>query len=432
MNQLAPTAFVRPAARPSAHWLLWAIVGFFVIAVVWASVTSLDRTVRATGRVIPTGQLQIISNPEGGIVQRIEARVGETVARGSPLLLLDRTQTGAELGSNMVVTGALGLKIARLSAEVAGTEPVYPAVTDPALLTQIGVERSLHAARMGDLRNSIAAAEARYEGALREASSAAAQLRARTAVRDEKRRELEVIRPLVDKGIEPRLSLVQAQSAVDTSTSEAEAAAAQLARARAAIAETESARRAAREQWRAQAATELVAAQAELGAKDQVLPALRNRADRTVVRAPVAGIINRVLVTTVGGSVQPGQPLVEIVPANDELLIEAPVAPSDIAAIAIGQRARVSITAYNRSTYGLLDARVIAISPDALVNEKTGQAFYSIRVKTRANQIADAAGRMHPIGPGMVAEVDLLGEKRTIMEYLLSPLFDVGRTALRE
>jgi len=431
MNQMT-TEFARPATRRSSSMLLWAIAAFFVIAVVWAAFTKLDKTVRATGRVIPTTQLQIVSNPEGGIIQRILVHVGDAVTAGMPLLELDRTQTRADLGSGKVTVGALELKIARLSAEVAGREPQYPAVADPALAEQVAIERSLHLARMADLAHATQVADARLEAAQREAASAAALLRSRETIRDEKLHEVTVIGPLVEKGIEPRLSLVQAQAAADSARADAQSALATLARTQAQIAEARSARSEALQQWRAQAATELAAAQAEYGARGQALPALENRAARTVVRAPVSGTVNRVLVTTTGSAIQPAQPLVEIVPGNDVLLIDARVLPSDIATIAIGQPAKVSLTAYNRATYGLLDATVVSISPDALVDEKSGQSFYTIRVRTKANQMADADGKMHPIGPGMVAEVDLLGEKRTILEYLLSPILETGRTALRE
>ncbi|PZP04583.1 MAG: HlyD family type I secretion periplasmic adaptor subunit, partial [Sphingomonas hengshuiensis] len=142
MNQMT-TEFARPVVRRSSNLLLWAILAFFVIAVIWAAVTNLDRTVRATGRVIPSSELQVVSNPEGGIVQRILAKVGDTIARGAPLLTLDRTQMNGELGSGRATIGALELKIARLRAEIAGQEPRYPAVSDPALTAQLVVERAL-------------------------------------------------------------------------------------------------------------------------------------------------------------------------------------------------------------------------------------------------------------------------------------------------
>ncbi|MBX9797083.1 MAG: HlyD family type I secretion periplasmic adaptor subunit [Sphingomonas sp.] len=422
----------KPRVRRASAWLLWGIVGFFLLFLVWAWLTRLDRTVRAEGRVIPTSQLQVISNPEGGIVEAIRVRVSDTVARGDPLLMLDRTQMGAELGSGQAQVGALDLKIARLEAEVAGRVPRYPAIASAALGSQIAVEQALHGARMADLESLRAAADARLTQAEREAAAARSMLAARRTMATARATEADLVAPLVDKGLEPRLSLVQARASADAARSEAMAAQSALARAEAQIAEARAQRAVAVAQWRAQAANELATVQAERAAKGEALPALEERAARTIVRAPVAGTINRVLVTTTGGVVQPGQPLVEIVPAGESLLIDARVLPEDIGTVALGQRARVSLTAYNRATYGQLEGRVVAISPDATVDERTGRSHYTIRVKTSLGHLIGPDGKRHAIGAGMVAEVDLLGEPRTILEYLLSPVLEVGRTAFRE
>ena len=164
------------------------------------------------------------------------------------------------------------------------------------------------------------------------------------------------------------------------------------------------------------AANELATAQAELSARQRALPALAHRLERTVVRSPRPGRVTRVLVATRGGSVAPGAPLVEIVPSEDSLLIEARVRPVDIAFVRMGQRAKVAITAYDRAIYGVLEGRVVAISPDAVLEERTGETYYTVRVRTNVNQLRDPNGRALPIGPGMVAEVDLLGEKRSILQ----------------
>ena len=151
-----------------------------------------------------------------------------------------------------------------------------------------------------------------------------------------------------------------------------------------------------------------------------------------MVRAPLPGRINRVLVTTRGGSIQPGQPLVEIVPSDESLLVEARITPEDIAFVSLNQEARVAITAYDRAVFGALEGRVVAISPDAILDEQTGATFYLIRVRTTANLLRDPRGRPMPIGPGMVAEVDVLGDTRTVLQYILSPITKLGETALRE
>jgi len=187
-----------------------------------------------------------------------------------------------------------------------------------------------------------------------------------------------------------------------------------------------------RQNWRALAANDLAAAQAELAARRQALPALAERAARTAVRSPLPGRVNRVLVTTVGAAVSPGAPLVEIVPSEESLLIDTRVTPQDIAFVALGQKARVTITAYDPSIYGALDGVVTSISPDATVDEQTGLSFYTVQVRTASNAIEGQDGRPRPIGTGMTADVSLIGDKRSVMEYILSPIAKLRDTAFRE
>ena len=161
------------------------------------------------------------------------------------------------------------------------------------------------------------------------------------------------------------------------------------------------------------------------------LPALSARVDRTEVRSPLAGRVNRVLVTTVGGTVAPGAPLVEIVPSEESLIVEVQVRPEDIAWIRMNQDAKINVTAYDSSIYGSLDGKVVALSPDATVNERTGESFYTVRVTTE-DRLRDQSGRALAIGPGMVADVSLLGDKRTVLAYLLTPISRLSERAFRE
>jgi len=384
------------------------------------------------GRVISSSQLQIVSNLEGGIVEAILVRQGQLVRAGDPLIRLDRTQSGAEFGSGEATLSALLVKISRLRAEVEGRDPAYPAASNPVTADQIRIEQSLHASRMADLASMSAAAQARLSQADRAVNEAESTYQARVAARDARVSEVRILRPLVERGIEPRLSLAQAESAAAVATSEAQAASASIARARASVTEARSTMAQMRQEWRAQAANELATAQAELSARQRALPALASRLERTVVRAPMPGRVNRVLTTTRGGSIAPGAPLVEIVPSEESLLIEARVRPSDIAFVRLNQSARVAITAYDRAVYGVLDGRVVAMSPDAVTEERTGETYYTVRVRTAANALRDPRGREMPIGPGMVAEVDLLGDKRTVLQYILTPITRLSETALRE
>jgi len=418
--------------RTASSVLLWVITGFVVIFFIWAAFAEIERTVRGLGRVIPSSQLQIVSNLEGGIVSEILVRQGQLVRTGDPLIRLDPTQSGAEFGSGEATLTALLVKIARLRAEVQGSTPVYPATSSPVVAYQIRIEQSLHASRMSDLASLSAAGQARVVQSERAVAEAQATYQARVSAREARQAEVRIIRPLVERGIEPRLSLAQAESAAAIAASEAEAAAATISRASAAVSEARSSLARVHQEWRSLAANELATAQAELSARQRALPALANRLERTVVRAPLPGRVNRVLVTTRGGSVAPGAPLVEIVPSEESLLVEARVSPDDISFVSLNQRAKVAITAYDRAVYGTLDGRVVGMSADAITDERTGEAFYLVRVRTSASALRDARGRPMPIGAGMVAEVDLLGDTRTVLQYILSPITRLSETALRE
>ncbi|HYN46669.1 MAG TPA: HlyD family type I secretion periplasmic adaptor subunit [Allosphingosinicella sp.] len=424
------TTRIKP--RTASNLLLWFVIGFVVVFFLWAGLTELDRTVRGIGRVVPSSQLQVVSNLEGGVVQDILVRSGQLVRAGDVLIRLDRTQTGAEFGSGEATLSALNIKIARLQAEVQGREPSYPPGIDPLTADQVRIEQSLHASRMADLRGRVGAASARISQAERAVAEADAGHRARASTYEQRRSEARLIRPLVERGIEPRLSLIQAESAADVAQSEMQAASAAVSRARSGVAEARSSLAQQQQEWRALAATELATAQAEFAARRRALPALADRAQRTVLRAPLSGRINRVLVTTRGGSVRAGEPVVEIVPSEESLLVEARVRPDDIAFVRMGQHARVAITAYDRAIYGVLEGSVVAISPDAVLEERTGETYYTVRVRTNQNMLRDTNGRALPIGPGMVAEVALLGEKRTILQYILSPITRLSETAFRE
>lgn len=420
---------VRPAT--ASNLLLWMIGGFVLVFIIWASLTELDRTVRGQGRVIPSSQLQVVSNLEGGVVEAILASTGDLVKRGAALVRLDQTATGSEYSSNRSQFEALRAKIARLEAEVAGRSPGFPSATSPSMAEQIAIERSLHLSRMADLRSLLGAASARVTQAERSVAEAEAALASRRSALTAAQTELNLIRPLVDRGIEPRLSLVQAENAAAIASSDVAAAAAAVTRAQSLVAEARASLVQQRQDWRSRAAQELAAAQAEMVALRRTLPALSERVERTIVRSPLDGRVNRVLVTTVGGTVAPGAPLVEIVPSEENLLVEVKIRPSDIAWVRMEQDAKINITAYDSSVYGALEGKVVAISPDATVNEQTGESFYTVRVATN-DKLLDKDGRPLEIGPGMIADVSLLGDKRTIMSYILSPLTRLGQSALRE
>ncbi|MDE2411993.1 MAG: HlyD family type I secretion periplasmic adaptor subunit [Sphingomonadales bacterium] len=414
-------------ARRSANVLLYIIGGFFLIFLLWATFTKLDRTVHAMGRVVPSSKMQVVSNLEGGVIEEILVKQGQPVKRGDVLVRLSPTLSSAQFGSSSASVAALRAKIARLNAEVRGGTPDYRGLSS----SQVEVEQSLHAARSAELQGLVAAGQARAVQAERSVGEAEAILAAKRSNLDAASNELRMIEPLAAKEIVSRVDLIKAQNAVTVGQNDVAAAEAGVARARSAVAEARSAAAQARSDWMGRAGLELSQAQAELSAQQQTLPALSDKVDRTTIRAPMTGKVNRVLVSTVGGSVSPGSPIAEIVPTGDNLFIEAMVRPSDIANVRIGQTSSVEITAYNSAIFGKLDGKVVSISPDALVNEKTGESFYTVEVET-TGPLLDGDGKRLTIGPGMIANISLLGEKRSILSYIFTPITRLAENAFRE
>lgn len=422
----AESAPSRILPKPGPSLLLWLILGFFIVFFIWAALTDIDRTVRGTGRVVPSSKTQLISNLEGGIVQEVLVRTGQEVKAGDPLVRLDPTQTGGELGSGTATVSALAAKIERLEAEVTGRAPHFTGVG------AAEIERALYGARMAELASLQSAGQARVAAATRSVSEAQSIYAARQSAATAARAELNAVRPLVESGIEPRLTLTQAIGKAEAAASEAAAAGATIARAQAAIAEARATLNQQVQDWRSRSANELALAQAEYSARSSVLPTLEARAERSLITAPVNGRINRIVVSRSGGTVQPGAPILELVPTEDGLLVEVMIAPKDIASVHIGQSAKVNITAYDSGVYGSLKGKVVSISPDAVVDEKTGASHYVVEVRTSKTALVSASGRKLPIGVGMIADVALLGDKRSVLRYLLTPFTRLKEEAFSE
>lgn len=421
---------VRLKATPNL--LFWTILAFFAVFIGWAAIAEIDQTVRGVGRIVPEGQLQTVSNLEGGILETILVESGDEVERGEPLVVLSPLSAQAELGSTEASIFALQARIARLLGELEGNLPAFPAANNALDSQQIEVERGLFLNRQSELRTALQAGQARLNQAENLLEEASAQRDAKRRILARDREKLDLIRPLVEQGIEPRLSLLELQSAVDIAQSEVSAAEQSVLRGRAGIAEARAALAQIRSNWRSSAASDLASARAELQARSPSIPALSDRLGRTTVRAPVSGTVNRLLTNTLGAAVRPSEPLLELVPSNQTLIVEAKIRPQDIAFVGLGQKARVAITAYDRARYGTLDGEVIGISPDAVMDENTGENYYIVRVSVPEVNADGSTPGKYRLGPGMVAEVDLLGDKRTVLQYLLSPLIETKSRALRE
>jgi len=401
----------------AAQYLLYAIAGLLFIGLLWASVAKLDRVTRGEGRFVPSNHLQQVQYLEGGIIKAILVKPGALVKKGDVLVKVDPTQINAQMNKGEDGYYLLAARVARLEAEAAGIAPAFPADVQRSAPDIVANERKLYDAR----RREYDAALAVEAGKLAEAEAAldyASQTHSLSA------QELSIVEPLVSKGIEPKLELIRARQ---------RAASAQGDRMRAEIAvkgaQSETDR--IKSSYLATVADELAKAKAEMTGVSGDLPALRDKVDRTEVRSPIDGVVHRVLVATIGGVVQPGQTIVEVVPAGDTPLVEAKIKPADIGFLHVGQPARVKVSAYDSSTYGALDGTIETISPDAIENEKTGDRTFLITVRLDESALETKDGAL-PLMSGMAAEVDVLNGKRTVLAYLLKPIAEVSNKALQE
>lgn len=410
-------------ARYLLRWVGLIVLVFFL----WAAIATVDEVTRGTGKVIPSKQVQVIQSVDGGVIAEILVREGQAVEAGQLLFRIDETRFVSSLRENRVQYLALLAKAARLRALAEGKPFEPPAEVmkeDPKLVEE---ERMFYNARRSELEAQIGIARqqlAQRNQELIEARSRrdqAAQSYELTA------RELAMTKPLASSGAVSDVELLRLERDVGRYRGERDQASAQIARLQAAIGE---ASRKVQEQeltFRNQMGNELAETTAKLNSLSEGSTALSDRVQRAAVKAPVKGTIKRLLINTVGGVVQPGKEIVEIVPTDDVLLLEARVQPKDIAFLRPNQKAVVRFTAYDFAVYGSLEGKVEHISADTVPDEE-GNAFYVVRVST----VKPNFGKNLPILPGMVAEVDIMTGKKSILSYLLKPVIRAKSHALTE
>ena len=398
-----------------------------VVLLVWAAWAEVDEVTRGDAKVIPSRQLQVVQSLDGGVVQEIAVREGQVVEPGQLLLRIDETRATSGVRESAAQGLALRARSARLRALAEGGEFQPPPAADATEQRIVDDERRLYSARVQELNNLLSIN--RQQLAQREQELVEMQARRTSAQRSYElsAQELAQTRPLLATGAVSPVDILRLERDVARSKGDSEQAAAQIARVNAAIGET---RRKAQEtdfSFRNESRKELADVLAKLSALKEGAVGLVDRVDKAQVRSPVRGRVQRLLANTVGGVVQPGRDLVEIVPLDDALVLEARVVPKDIAFIRPGQPATVKFTAYDFSVYGGMDATVENISPDTTVDER-GNAFYLVRVRTTQANFSDKL----PIIPGMTAEVDVLTGRKSVLAYLLKPVLKLQAYALRE
>ncbi|HAU1184014.1 TPA: HlyD family type I secretion periplasmic adaptor subunit [Legionella pneumophila] len=372
------------SSKTFTHIILWTTLLFFIVAIIWANYAILDEVTTGQGKVIPSSEVQVIQNLEGGIIQNIFVKEGQIVKKDQILMQIDNTRFMASYAEAEKKIDALEIEVIRLNAQISKTKPVFPEKFTKSYPRLVQDQLSLYESRMRELNQLEIALELAQK-------------------------ELNLTRPLLKGGSVSEVEVIRLERTVSEIKGNIE-------------------------KFKSEELDKLNKARTELFALVEANKADKDRLTRTTVRSPVYGIVKQIKTTTIGGVVQPGSDLLEIVPLDDTLLIEAKIRPSDIGFIHPGQKAIVKITAYDFSIYGGLEGVVEHISADTIIDEKTDkkeESYYIVKVRTEKNYLGTEKKPL-PIIPGMQATVDILTGQKSVLQYLLKPIIKAKQSALRE
>ncbi len=411
-----------------ARVAVWMGGGFFLVAIIWAALAEVDEVTRGQGKVITSRQVQVIQSLDGGIVSEILVKEGQQVKTGELLLKIDPTRFVSNFNENRADFLSLQTKAARLRALAEGTPFSVPPEVQSDAAESVEAERSLYMAKRSELDANIGIARQQLTQRNQELLDLRAKRDAAAQALDLTSQELDKTRPLRASGAVSEVELLRLERDVARYRGEKDSSAAQIPRIEAAISEAQRKIQEIEITFRNQARTELSDTLAKLSRLNEGSVALADRVKQSDIRSPVNGTVKQLLFNTVGGVVMPAKDIIEIVPSDDALVLEARVQPRDIAFLHPGQKSLVKFTAYDFSIYGGLDATLEHIGADTIVDEK-GNAYYVVRVRTASTTLGK---EKLPIIPGMVAEVDILTGKKSVLSYLIKPVLRARANALTE
>jgi len=413
--------------------LLISVFLFFAAGVTWTAMASLDETVRGSGKVIPSSEVKRVQNFEGGIVDEILVKAGQEVKKGDVVIRLQEVQFSSRLREHQSMYLDLLATIARVEAHLAGREdirlPGEVLEQKPNLLNS--QKQLMLSTRLANQAALDVLAQEREQ-----ASQSLKEVRSRLEYQSRNlsllRKELDMIAPMVARGAASEMEELRLRRQVNELNGDIQETRIAIPKLQSALQGAEKRIEEEKSRQRNELLRELNEARTQLESMKEKLPALEDQVDRTVVRSPVDGIVKQVFVNTIGESISPGKDMVEIVPIQDTLLVEAQIMPRDIAFLHPGQNASVRLTAYDSSIYGSLNGEVEHISADAITDERQKNSYYLVNIRTGRTSLKDPGGKELPIIPGMVAEISIKTGKKTVLQYLLKPIIKTKQNALRE
>jgi adhesin transport system membrane fusion protein len=413
-----------------SRYLLWLILLAFVWLIIWASQAQVDEITRGEGKVIPFHQLQKVQNLEGGIVSEILVAEGDLVKEGQVLLKINNATSKSSYEEGKLRLNELKAKALRLEAEAKGEKFSDLEKDLEGLQIQLQYEKSLFATNQEQLKKSLEVLFEQKKQKQNELEELEAKIKQQEVAVKLIEEEVQITKPLVAKGLVSEVEFLKLSRELNALKGELESSKLAIPRVESQIKEFDTKSQEVDLEYKNRAKKELNEVVAEISRINETNEALSDRVKRTSVRSPVNGTVQQILINTIGGVVQPGMDLIEIVPTQDNLLVEAQVKPSDIAFLRPGLDAIVKFSAYDFSIHGGLKGKLTHISADTITNDK-GESYYLVRIKTDKNHLGTEIKPL-PIMVGMTASVDIVTGKKTVLDYILKPILKAKNNALTE
>ena len=413
--------------------IMFTIIALVGLALVWANWAELDNVTRGEGRIVSSVQNQMVQASEGGVILRRYVSENTVVAEGEVLFEIDPVDASSEFNRLAQRLAGLDIKELRLRAEINGAEFSVPAELNARSPMVALTEQSLFAARRAELAGQLAVLEQRLHQRQQDLRAAENSLGTADRTAGFLEEEIAVVAPLVRDNIAPATRLLELQRQREQALGERDRGSVGVEQARSSLIELETEVENARANYKLRAMDELNTVVAEQSELAESLPRLQERVSRTVIRAPMEGIVSRLNFRTPGGFVNTGDVMLELVPTGEALIIEAKIMPKDISRIRVDDDVRIRLSAYDSAKYGSVDGRVTRISPDAVVDDRNqGVSHYVVDVAIEGELILEDTGVAVTFIPGMTATVDVLSGKRTVLEYIWQPMAKVQELALRD
>jgi membrane fusion protein, adhesin transport system len=417
-----------------SNFTIFCTGALFLFLLIWSAFAEVDEVTRGDGKVIPSQKIQSIQSAEPGVVEQILVHLGQRVAKGDLLIRLDNTMTASNLGEDEAKARSLVAQIARLEIERTGNMSAPYACPDE--LKQVAAdvcatEAQLLQTRRAEENQKLDSLRERMEERQRELNEAQADAQRIGQGLTLAQQEYDLISPMAKRSIAPKTDLLKVERDLVDLKGQQAANLQVIAKTEAALREAQSNLADAALQIESDALSDLSKAKAELSVLRETIKGAKEHNRRTDIRSPVDGVVNTLDTNTIGAFVNAGSHVMDIVPIEDKLLIETKVKPRDIAFVRPGQKALVKLTAYDFSIYGGLKGIVQQVSADSVYDDKARETFYVILVATEDSSLRHN-GITYPIMPGMVSQVDIVTGKKTILQYLLKPIFKAREESLTE